>query len=424
MLKRCFGSQSVQSVSGVGRKAFQVTTYARADDLVISRGVNARLFDDVNGKSYIDFTAGIAVTSIGHSNAGVAGVLAEQSQRLLHSSNLYYNEECLGLSQKLVQLTRQFGGQHDASKVFFCNSGTEANEAALKFAKKYGVSQNKNKQGIVAFKNSFHGRTMGALSATYNSKYREPFGDLVPHFRFLDLNAKLTYLQDYIHQNRDSLAGLIVEPIQGEGGIFPVPTETLLGLKKICSASNVVVIYDEIQCGLGRSGKLWAHSYLPKEAHPDMFTVAKALGNGFPIAATVVNEKINNALQVGDHGTTFGGNPLGCAVSNYVLEQIANPQFLENVNKKHGLFIERLSKLKQKYPAQINEIRGKGLMIGVEFNESPAEIVKKCRERGLLVITAGKTTVRFVPALTIEDDVISEGLEIFENSVDEILAKK
>lgn len=403
---------------------YQVTTYARPNDLCITRGQNAKLYDDINGKEFIDFTSGIAVTSLGHSNPKVAEILHQQAKKLVHSSNLYYSAECLQLSEKIVEVTKKFGGQHDASKVFLCNSGTEANEAALKFAKKHGISKNPKKQGIIAFQNSFHGRTMGALSVTWNAKYRKPFGDLVPNVSFLNLNDELSKLQDFIRNGKDKIAGLIIEPVQGEGGVIPVPIDTLVGLKQICKENDVIVIHDEIQCGMGRSGKLWAHSYLPKEAHPDIFTIAKALGNGFPIAATVVNEKVNNSLQVGDHGTTYGGNPLGCAVSKYVIDTIANQSFLDQVVQKSQLFFNRLEKIKNRFPEHIKEIRGKGLMIGADFNESPAAVVSKARELGLLIITAGKTTVRFVPALTIEDENIEKGLDIFEKAVEAVYANE
>ncbi|QLQ80685.1 hypothetical protein HG537_0E00380 [Torulaspora globosa] len=421
MMKRYLSSTSAKSLaSALDEKVYQVTTYARPDDLCITRGLNAKLYDDINGREYIDFTAGIAVTALGHSNPEVADIMHKQALKLVHSSNLYYNKECLDLSSKLVEKTKKFGGQFDASKVFLCNSGTEANEAALKFAKKHGVTINPKKQGIIAFQNSFHGRTMGALSVTSNPKYRTPFGDLIPHVTFLDLNDELSKLSDFISSNRDKLAGLIVEPVQGEGGIFPVPADKLIGLKKICSENEVAVIYDEIQCGLGRTGKLWAHAALPKEAHPDIFTSAKALGNGFPIAATIVNDKINNALQVGDHGTTYGGNPLGSAISKYVVDVIADEKFLSQVEAKGKIFENRLRELQKKFPEQIKDIRGRGLIIGAEFAEPPTEVIKKARELGLLVITAGKSTARFVPALTIEESVIEEGLDIFAKAVEAV----
>lgn len=424
MFKRYFSNTAIKRVSKdvLKDQKFQVTTYARPNDLCLSRGLNAKLFDDINNKEYIDFTAGIAVTALGHSNPKVAEVLSKQAHKLVHSSNLYYTSESLELSEKIISKTKEFGGQHDASRVFLCNSGTEANEAALKFAKKHGITKNPKKQGIVAFQNSFHGRTMGALSVTWNAKYRTPFGDLIPNVSFLNLNDELTKLQNFITSKKDTIAGLIVEPIQGEGGIFPVPTEYLAGLKQVCEANDVIVIYDEIQCGLGRTGKLWAHAYLPKEAHPDIFTSAKALGNGFPIAATIVNEKVNNTLKVGDHGTTYGGNPLGCAVSKYVIDEIAQDSFLSTVSGKAKIFEARLKALQKRFPEQIKEIRGKGLMIGADFAESPAEVIKAARSMGLLVITAGKSTVRFVPALTIEDEIIEQGMDIFEKAVESVYA--
>ncbi|EJS41812.1 arg8p [Saccharomyces arboricola H-6] len=423
MFKRYLSSTSSKRFTSIlEEKAFQVTTYSRPEDVCVTRGKNAKLYDDLNGKEYIDFTAGIAVTALGHANPKVAEILYHQAKKLVHSSNLYFTKECLDLSEKIVEKTKQFGGQYDASKVFLCNSGTEANEAALKFAKKYGIMKHPNKEGIVAFENSFHGRTMGALSVTWNSKYRTPFGHLVPNVSFLNLQDDLTKLQDYISAKKDDIAGLIIEPIQGEGGVFPVEIEKLTALKKICQDNDVIVIHDEIQCGLGRSGKLWAHAYLPKEAHPDIFTSAKALGNGFPIAATIVNDKVNNALKVGDHGTTYGGNPLACAVSNYVLDTIADEAFLKNVSKKSEILKKGLREIQAKYPKQIKTIRGKGLMLGAEFVEPPTEVIKKARQLGLLIITAGKSTVRFVPALTIEDELIEEGMNVFENAVKAVYA--
>ncbi|SCV00678.1 LAMI_0G06612g1_1 [Lachancea mirantina] len=421
MLKLRPSSRISQKLSHVlGKQGFQVTTYARPDDLLITRGQNARLFDDLHKKEYIDFTAGIAVTALGHANPEVAKIMCDQAGKLIHSSNLYFNPECLELSEKIVEKTKEFGGQHDCAKVFLCNSGTEANEAALKFAKKHGINSSPTKQAILAFENSFHGRTMGALSVTSNPKYRAPFGDLVPGTEFLNVHDELTTLSSYISAKKDKVAGLIIEPVQGEGGVFPVPAEKLLGLRQICNDNNVVLIYDEIQCGMGRTGKLWAHSHLPPAAHPDIFTTAKALGNGFPIAGTLVNEKINNALQVGDHGTTYGGNPLGCAISNYVLDVIGEDKFLAEVTRKGELLSHRLKKLQQKFPAQITDVRGQGLIVGAEFTEAPKDVINEARNLGLLIITAGKSTVRFVPALTIPDEDLNSGLDIFEKAVEKV----
>ncbi|KAH3898673.1 probable Acetylornithine aminotransferase, mitochondrial [Saccharomycodes ludwigii] len=403
--------------------SYQVTTYARPNDLVITRGTNCYLYDDFSGKKYVDFTSGIAVTGLGHSNPQIAQLLYDQAKKLVHCSNLYYNDQALILSDKLVEKTQKFGGQYDISKVFLCNSGSEANEAALKFVKKFGIKISEDRIGIAAFENSFHGRTCGSLSVTYNPKYRTPFGPLVPGAEFFSLsNEGLESLKQKFESGK--FAGCIIEPIQGEGGVYPIPIPKLVELKQLCQANNVVLIYDEIQCGMGRSGKLWAHSYLPKEAHPDIFTVAKALGNGFPVAATCINEKINNILKVGDHGTTYGGNPLACRVANYVLDVIGQENFLQQVNEKGAYLVARLNKLKEKYPALIKEIRGKGLIIGCELTQPPNDLVNKCRENGLLIITAGKSTLRFVPALIIEKDVLDEGLDILEKSIGEVFNKK
>lgn len=420
--KKWYSSMSSTFITDANKT--QVTTYARPDDLVITRGSGCYLFDDFHKKEYIDFTSGIAVTALGHCNPEIANIIYQQSaNKIVHSSNLYHNQEALKLSKLIVSKTKEFDGQNDVSKVFFCNSGTEANEAAIKFAKKYSLTKSPSKTKFIAFENSFHGRTMGALSVTYNPKYRTPFGDLIPGVEFATLQDIMTKFQGKLDlAKEDVYAGCIIEPIQGEGGVFPVPVDTLVTLKSVLQNSkfDIPLIYDEIQCGMGRTGKLWAHSYLPKEAHPDIFTVAKALGNGFPIAATCVNDKINDALKVGDHGTTYGGNPLACAISNYVVSAIADKAFLSQVNQKGAKLMSFLKDLQSAYPDLITDVRGKGLMIGCEFKEAPTKLIQKCKENGLLVITAGKSTVRFVPALIIDDETLEKGLEIFVKSLKQV----
>jgi len=300
---------------------------------------------------------------------------------------------------------------HNASRVFLSNSGTEANEAALKFARKYGKSQNENKIEFITFTNSFHGRSMGALSVTPNPKYQSPFAPLIPGVKVAE--PTIESVSKLINENT---AGVIIEPIQGEGGVRPVSTDFLIELKKITQKNNALLIFDEIQCGLGRSGSLWAHGKLPQEAHPDIITMAKALGNGFPIGATMITENVENALKVGDHGTTYGGNPLGARIGSYVLSQVSNKDFLKNVQIKSEIFKNELESLKKEVD-EIVEVRGEGLLLGVQFKSDPSKVVDAARERGLLVITAGGNTVRFVPALNIEDDVIREGLAIFKDAV-------
>ncbi|KAH3686121.1 hypothetical protein WICPIJ_002905 [Wickerhamomyces pijperi] len=398
-------------------KDYTVTTYSRPE-IVFEKGKGANLWD-IDGKKYIDFSAGIAVTALGHADPQVAAIMADQSTTLVHSSNLFHNLWTGKLSKNLVEKTKQSGGMHNASRVFLANSGTEANEAAFKFARKYGKKISPNKTEFITFETSFHGRSMGALSLTPNPKYQLPFAPLVPGVKVAKPND-IESVKALINENT---CGVIIEPIQGEGGVRPIDTEFLIELKKLTKQFNAVLVYDEIQCGLGRSGKLWAHGYLPKEAHPDILTMAKALGNGFPIAATMITEEVEQALKVGDHGTTYGGNPLGSRIGDYVLSQVSEPSFLQKVNAKSELFKAELNALKEQYPEDIKDVRGKGLILGVEFAKDPSPIAQKAIEKGLIVITAGGNVVRFVPSLNIEDEVIAEGLAIFKESVKEVLAK-
>lgn len=389
-------------------------TYSRPN-IVFTKGSNCHLWDLENNK-YIDFSAGIAVTALGHSEPKITQIMHDQSSQLIHSSNLFHNLYTTKLSKQLVEATKQFNGMHDASNVFLANSGTEANEAALKFARKYGVAKNPAKNELITFKSSFHGRTLGSLSVTPNPKYQDPFGPMVPNVKV----AEPGNLQSVANVISDNTCGIIIEPIQGEGGVNPVSLEFLTELKKLALKHDALLIYDEIQCGLGRTGKLWAHSYLPAEAHPDIFTSAKALGNGFPIAATVVSPKVENAIKIGDHGTTYGGNPLGARIASYVVNQIANADFLQSVNAKSEIFVSKLNEIKARHEGLIKDVRGKGLILGVEFAESPAKVIDEARKRGLIVISAGGNVVRFVPALTVEPEVIEAGLKIFEQAIEAV----
>ncbi|QPG75354.1 acetylornithine aminotransferase [Brettanomyces nanus] len=410
VLNAALGSKSFIDSNG----KYAVTTYSRPT-IVLEKGKGPYLWD-LEGKKYIDFFAGIAVTALGHSNPEVAKIMFDQAKTLVHSSNLYHNLWTLELSKLLVEKTKQFGGMYNASKVFLCNSGTEANEAALKFARKYGTSISSDKTEFITFENSFHGRTFGSLAVTPNPKYQKPFAPLVPGVS-VATPGDISSVESLIS---DKTCGVIIEPIQGEGGVHPQSTEFLVALKKLCQKHKALLIYDEIQCGLGRSGKLWAHSRLPNEGHPDILTMAKALGNGYPIGATMITEDIESVLKVGDHGTTFGGNPLGARIGCYVLSQIADKEFLDNVEKKSELFKVKLNELKEKFPQHIKEVRGEGLILGVECNENPSPVVERARQLGLLVITAGGNVIRIVPALNIDDNVIIDGLKVLEKAMEEI----
>ncbi|EDK46269.1 acetylornithine aminotransferase, mitochondrial precursor [Lodderomyces elongisporus NRRL YB-4239] len=398
-------------------KPYTVTTYARPN-LVLTHGKGSHIYD-LEDRKYIDFTSGIAVTCLGHANEEISKIIQDQSQKLLHCSNLYYNLPAGELANKLVTKTRELDGMSDAARVFLCNSGTEANEAAMKFARKYGKmvsGGSEEKVEFITFENSFHGRSLGALSLTPNPKYQKPFAPLIPGVNVAKPN-NIESVKQLI--SRDKTCAVIIEPIQGEGGVNPIDGEFLVQLRQLCDENDVVLIYDEIQCGLGRSGKLWAHSHLPKEAHPDIVTMAKALGNGFPIGATMITERIENALAVGDHGTTYGGNPLGSRIGSYVVDQIANEEFLAKVNEKSNLFTDKLEKLANEFPEKILKVKGKGLLLGLQFDEKVDinKIVEKCRENGLLIITAGLNTVRLVPALNIPEGDITEGLAVLEHCI-------
>lgn len=399
-------------------KPYTVTTYSRPN-LVIARGKGSYLYD-LEDRQYVDFTAGIAVTCLGHSNEEITKIMTKQATTLTHCSNLYYNIPAGELANKLVAKTIEAGGMQDAQRVFLCNSGTEANEAALKFARKYAKSKSESKTEIIAFENAFHGRTLGALSVTANPKYQAPFAPLIPGVHTAQA-GDLESVKKVI--SKDKTAAVIIEPIQGEGGVNVVDKDFLVELRKLCNDNNVVLIYDEIQCGLGRTSQLWKHCSLPSEAHPDIVTMAKALGNGFPIGATMISEKIEEALSVGDHGTTYGGNPLGAAIGSFVVESISEPKFLEDVSKKSELFHKLLSEIQEKHPESVKQIKGEGLLLGLELAPEVdiGAIIAKSREYGLLVISAGGNVIRIVPALNIPEDVIKQGAAILAKSIASIV---
>jgi acetylornithine aminotransferase len=333
----------------------------------------------------------------------------------MHTSNLYHNPWTGALSQLLVQKTLQSGSMHDANAVFICNSGSEANEAAIKFARKAGkvVDESGQKHEIVSFHNSFHGRTMGSLSATPNPKYQKPFAPMLPGFRYGTYND-VEAIKDLVTENT---CGVIVEPIQGEGGVIVATEEFLTALAARCREVNAVLIYDEIQCGLSRTGTFWAHAHLPKTAHPDIITTAKALGNGFPIGATIVNKNVSEKIKVGDHGTTFGGNPLGARIGHYIVSRLSDPELQKDVLVKSKIFQKHFEELQAKYPELVTEVRGRGLQLGLQLSRDPTPIVTAARERGLLIITAGTNTLRFVPSLTITEEEIEEGFNILDRAM-------
>ncbi|KAI1194960.1 acetylornithine and succinylornithine aminotransferase [Nemania serpens] len=390
-----------------------VATYARPS-VVFVKGEGSYLWDLENRK-YLDFTAGIAVNGLGHADPALARLISDQASTLLHTSNLYFNPWTGALSEQLVQKTLQSGGMHDASSVFVCNSGSEANEAAIKFSRKVGkaLDPTGSKYELVSFRGSFHGRTMGSLSATPNPKYQDPFSPMVPGFKYGTYND-VAAIADLV---TEKTCGVIIEPIQGEGGVNVATDEFLTALAKRCREVGAVLIYDEIQCGLSRTGTLWAHTHLPKEAHPDIITSAKALGNGFPVAAVIANSFVSDKIKIGDHGTTYGGNPMACRIAHHVVERLSDAALREGVVAKGKILKEGLEQLRHEFPDLMGEIRGRGLIVGAQLTRDPSPIIKAARERGLLIITCGTNTLRFVPPLTISDDEIRTGLRILSDAI-------
>lgn len=424
--------------------ASTLATYSRPA-VLLSHGKGLDLYARVDassepsGKSerrYLDFSSGIAVNSLGHADDQIAQIAYEQAQRLVHSSNLYHNEWSGELADRMVQLTREHGGlgiakgsgaadhAKDELKVFLANSGTEANEAALKFARKYAMqttgAQPGEKSGLVSFQNAFHGRTMGALSMTPAPKYQAPFAPLIPNVRTGTYNstADLDELID------GQTAGVIVEPIQGEGGIFPASLEFLRALRKRCDEVGALLMYDEIQCGLMRAGTFWAHSAMPVDAHPDLVTMAKPLANGFPIGAVLMREKVAKAIAVGDHGTTFGGGPLTSRIAHHVLGRLTAPELIDGMQAASARLFERLTSIRAAFPdlvkndeAGLPSPRGRGLLVGMSMQEPShaGRIVGLARERGLIVLSAGSDAVRITPSLIVTEEQVNTACDILES---------
>ena len=380
-----------------------LTTYKR-QPVAFVRGSGSRLYD-VDGREYLDFISGIGVTSLGHAHPGLAAAIAEQASTLLHTSNLYYHPL---QGQVAARLTEMAG----MARAFFANSGTEAVEGCLKFARRYWFTRGEtNRTAFVALENAFGGRTMGALSVTWDEHYRAPFQPLVREVTFVkpgdiaSLDAAVT----------EKTAAIIAEPIQGEGGIRPLPTEFARAIKDVCRRSGTLYIADEVQTGLGRTGYPFYFPVLGLE--PDLVSVGKALGSGVPVGAILMSERVAQAISPGDHGTTYGGNLLACRAALFFLEQLMDNGLLEHVKSVGPLFERKLRSLALKHPV-IVETRGVGLMQGLQLAVDAAPIVDTARERGLLVNRTNEKVVRLLPPLTIEAADIDQAVDI----LDEVLA--
>ncbi|MGA3680505.1 aspartate aminotransferase family protein [Pseudomonas graminis] len=383
-----------------------VPNYAPAAFIPV-RGQGSRVWDQ-SGRELVDFSGGIAVNVLGHAHPALVGALTEQANKLWHVSNVFTNEPALRFAKKLVDATF-------ADRVFFCNSGAEANEAAFKLARRvahdlYGP----DKYEIVAALNSFHGRTLFTVSVGGQPKYSDGFGPKITgitHVPFNDLDALKAAVSD-------KTCAVVLEPIQGEGGVLPAELEYLQGARKLCDEHNALLVFDEVQSGMGRSGHLFA--YMHYGVTPDILSSAKSIGGGFPMAAMLTTEKLAKHLAVGVHGTTYGGNPLACAVGEAVIDVVNTPEVLAGVKAKHEMFKARLEKIGQQYGV-FSQVRGMGLLIGCVLTDAwkgkAKDFFNAAEQEGVMVLQAGPDVVRFAPSLVVEDADIEEGLNRFERAV-------
>ena len=373
------------------------------------RGSGLDLWDQ-NGKHYLDLTGGIAVSGLGHTPPEIVDALVEQAKKLWHVSNYFTNEPVLKLARALTDATF-------AEKVFFCNSGGEANEAAFKLARKWAHDHfGEKKNRIVSCYHSVHGRTLFTVTVGGQSKYTEGFEPLPPridHIPFNDIEAARAAIDD-------DVCAVVVEPVQGEGGILPADPDYLRSLRQLCNEKNALLVFDEIQCGMGRTGTLFA--YMGYGVVPDIMTSAKALGNGFPIAAMLTTSEIARSFSVGSHGTTYGGNPLAAAVACKVFETINRPEFLQRVVEAGEKLKFSLERVAADYPDVFSGVRGKGLMLGLVMSDKyqgcAKEITAAAEKQGLLLLLAGYDVIRYVPALVVSDEHIEQGEALLRKAID------
>ena len=383
-----------------------VPNYAPAAFIPV-RGAGSRVWDQA-GRELNDFAGGIAVNVLGHAHPALVGALTEQANTLWHVSNVFTNEPALRLAKKLVDSTF-------AERVFFCNSGAEANEAAFKLARRVAFDRfGEEKYEIIAALNSFHGRTLFTVNVGGQSKYSDGFGPKITgitHVPFNDLDALKAAISD-------KTCAVVLEPIQGEGGVLPAELSYLQGARDLCNQHDALLVFDEVQTGMGRTGHLFAYQYYG--VTPDILTSAKSLGGGFPIAAMLTTEALAKHLVVGTHGTTYGGNPLACAVGNAVIDVVNTPEVLNGVKARHNQFKTRLEAIGQQYGV-FTEVRGMGLLIGCVLSDTwkgkAKDIFNACEKENLMILQAGPDVVRFAPSLVVEEADIEEGLNRFERAV-------
>ena len=385
-------------------------SYAPAEFIPV-KGKGSRVWDQ-QGKEYIDFAGGIAVTALGHCHPALVAALHQQGETLWHTSNVFTNEPALRLGRKLVEATF-------AERVVFMNSGTEANETAFKLARHYAVTRHSPyKTKIIAFHNAFHGRSLFTVSVGGQPKYSDGFGpkpaDIV-HVPFNDLQAVKAVMDDHT-------CAVVVEPIQGEGGVTAATPAFLQGLRELCDQHQALLVFDEVQCGMGRTGSLFA--YMHYGVTPDILTSAKALGGGFPVSAMLTTHEIASAFHAGSHGSTYGGNPLACAVANAAFDLINTPAVLDGVSAKRELFVKHLQRLDAEFDL-FSDIRGMGLLIGAELKPQhkgrARDFLYAAADAGVMVLNAGPDVMRFVPSLIIDEQDIAEGMARFAQAVAKVI---
>ncbi len=407
------GQQMATEKAAVTRDTYDkviLPVYAPAQFVPV-KGKGSRVWDQ-QGKEYIDFSGGIAVTALGHCHPALVAALKEQGETLWHTSNVFTNEPALRLATKLINATF-------AERVFFANSGAEANEAAFKLARHYAITRHSPyKTKIISFYQSFHGRTLFTVSVGGQPKYADGFGpkpaDIV-HVPFNDLDAVKAVMDDHT-------CAVVLEPIQGEGGITPATPAFLKGVRELCDQYQALLVFDEVQCGMGRSGKLF--SYMHYGITPDILTTAKALGGGFPISAMLTTEEIASVMAVGTHGTTYGGNPLACAVAEAALDVINTPEVLSGVVDRHARFVSALERINAQYGI-FDEIRGMGLLLGAQLKPAwhgrARDFLAASADLGLMILVAGPDVIRFVPSLVITHEEIDQGMALFEKAVAQVV---
>jgi len=373
-----------------------MNTYARYP-LALVRGEGTRVYDDA-GRAYLDFVSGIAVNTLGHAHPAISRAICEQAQTMLHCSNLFEIPQQTALAEKLCALS-------GLDAAFFCNSGAEANEAAIKLARKYWFDQGSSRRTIITATQSFHGRTLNTMSATGQDKVKTGFDPLPPGFIHVPL-GDLTALKKAVSADT---AGVLLEPIQGEGGVHVAADDYLRGVRKLCNDTGVLMMLDEVQTGVGRTGEIFGFEHA--NIRPDILTLAKGLGGGVPIGAMLAGESVAASFGPGTHGCTFGGNPLSCVAALTVLDVIEREALLENVRQQGARLMLGLRTLQRTHP-MIREIRGRGLLLGMELDGETAGIIARCRESGLLLLPAGSRVLRFLPPLNVTAAEIDEALTI------------